>query len=52
MTLETEKLILRPFVESDFEAVHSYASNYDNIKYMVFGPNSMDDTRDFIKECM
>ena len=33
-TQETERLILRPFVESDFDAVHSYASCYDNVKYM------------------
>jgi len=25
-TLETERLILRPFEETDFEAVHAYAS--------------------------
>ncbi len=48
MKLETERLILRPFIESDFEAVHSYGSNYENIKYMIFGPNTEQDTRDFI----
>jgi len=52
MTLETKRLILRPFVDSDFEAVHSYGSNYENIKFMVWGPNTEDDTRNFIKDCI
>lgn len=32
-TLETERLILRPFIESDFEAVHAYASVPENMQY-------------------
>jgi len=51
-TLETNRLILRPYKEDDFEAVHSYASNIDNITYMLFGPNSEEDTRTFIEMAM
>ena len=47
--LETERLILRKFAESDFDAVHSYASSKENTIYMLFGPNDEDDTRTFIK---
>jgi len=47
-TLETERLILRKYKESDFAAVHSYGSCVDNITYMLFGPNSEEDTRYFI----
>ena len=32
-TLETERLILRPFRETDFDAVHAYASIAENIRY-------------------
>ena len=48
-TLETNCLILRDFKEDDFEAVHSYASNAENTKYMLFGPNDEDATRAFIQ---
>ena len=51
-TQETERLILRPFVESDFDAVHSYASCYDNVKYMEWGPNEEADTRAFISRAI
>jgi len=46
--LETERLILRKYKESDFDAVHSYGSCVENITYMLFGPNSEDDTSGFI----
>ncbi len=32
-TLETECLILRPFEENDFKAVHAYASVTENVQY-------------------
>ena len=44
----TDRLILRSFSEDDFEAVHSYASSAENTTYMLFGPNSEEDTRAFI----
>ena len=47
-TLETERLILRKYTESDFQAVHSYGSCAENIIFMLWGPNSEQDTRDFI----
>ncbi|MCL2409477.1 MAG: GNAT family N-acetyltransferase [Oscillospiraceae bacterium] len=46
--LETERLILRPFNPDDFEAVHSWASNLANVRYMARGPNSEEDTRAFL----
>ena len=46
--LETERLILRPFEETDFEAVHSYASVAENIEYMFWGPNNEYQTKEFI----
>lgn len=50
--LETSRLILRPFKTEDMNAVQSYASNYENIKYMIWGPNSEEDTRRFIADCI
>lgn len=50
MTLTTERLRLRPFREDDFEAVHRYAGVYENVRYMIWGPNSEEDTRRFLRE--
>jgi RimJ/RimL family protein N-acetyltransferase len=47
-TLESERLILRKFTEDDFADVHSYASCAENVVYMVWGPNSEEQTRVFI----
>jgi RimJ/RimL family protein N-acetyltransferase len=47
-TLKTERLILRKYTEDDFEAVHSYGSCVENIIYMPFGPNTEEQTREFI----
>ena len=47
-TLETDRLILRPFTPEDFAEVHSYASDPSNVTYMVWGPNTEEDTRNFI----
>ncbi|MHB1483058.1 MAG: GNAT family N-acetyltransferase [Saccharofermentanales bacterium] len=46
--LETKRLILRPWRESDFEAAHTYASELENVRFMPFGPNTESETKDFI----
>ena len=51
-TLETERLILRKFMEDDFTAVHSYAACTENVIYMLWGPNSEEQTRAFISFAM
>jgi RimJ/RimL family protein N-acetyltransferase len=47
-TLETKQLLLRPLTVNDFDAVHSWASNPENTRYMGWGPNSEADTRAFL----
>lgn len=47
--LETERLILRPLTEDDFDSVHSWASVPENVRYMSWGPNSVEDTIAFIR---
>jgi RimJ/RimL family protein N-acetyltransferase len=51
MTLTTDRLILRPFRDSDFETVHAYGSDLDVTRYTSFGPNSPEETREFISRC-
>jgi len=48
MTLETLRIILRPLTPDDFEAVHSWARDPENTRYMAWGPNTEEDTRTFL----
>ncbi|MCL2539627.1 MAG: GNAT family N-acetyltransferase [Oscillospiraceae bacterium] len=48
MELHTERLRMRPFKKKDFAAVHSYARDQETTRYMVWGPNTEKETRDFI----
>lgn len=50
VVLNTERLTLRPFTQADFQAVHAYASDPENVKYMVWGPNDEKATRNFLLE--
>jgi len=48
MIIETERLILRDFVANDFEDIHVYASEPAVVKYMLWGPNSKEDTQNYM----
>lgn len=49
MRIETERLILREFSPEDFDSVHEYTSKYENVKHMMFGPNSPEDTKYYLE---
>lgn len=49
MILETPRLILRNYKRSDLEEVHRYSSDLLTVKYMLWGPNTLTDSLDFIK---
>ena len=49
MRQETERLILREFAPEDFEDVHAYASDYETVRHMMFGPNTPGQTRDYLE---
>ena len=49
MRLETERLILREFRADDFEVVHAYGSDPAVVRFMPWGPNSPEQTRDFLR---
>jgi ribosomal-protein-alanine N-acetyltransferase len=48
MQLESERLILREFKATDWKAVHEYASDPAVVKFMEWGPNSVEDTQAFV----
>lgn len=49
MELHTERLLLRPYTKQDVSAVQSYAGNPLNVKYVLFGPNTLKETKQFIR---
>jgi RimJ/RimL family protein N-acetyltransferase len=50
--LETRRLILRPYRPEDLEAIHRYAAVPEFSQYDVWGPNSEDDTKKFVADCI
>ncbi len=50
--LETSRLILRDFKESDWQAVHTYSSVLDIVRYMDWGPNTEQETKSFIERTL
>jgi [ribosomal protein S5]-alanine N-acetyltransferase len=48
-TLETDRLLLRPYKSSDFAAVHAYGKNPEISLHMTWGPNTEDMTRAFLR---
>ena len=49
LPLETERLILRPFRESDFADVHEYATDPEVTRHLRWGPNEPVETRSFLR---
>ncbi len=49
MTIQSARLLLRPLTADDFAAIHSFASRYENVRYMPWGPNGERETWDFLR---
>ena len=50
--LDTERLTLRPFVESDFEAMHAMRSSPEVVRYLYEEPFSPEQTWDWLRRMM
>lgn len=48
--IRTERLLLREFTPADVEDVHAYACDEATVRYMDWGPNTLDETRFFLDE--
>ena len=46
----TKRLVLRDYYPSDFEAVHEYSSDMENVAHMVWGPNTPEQTRAYLEQ--
>lgn len=46
--LDTERLLLREFVKSDWKAVHEYACDPEVVRYLEWGPNTADESVGFL----
>ena len=52
LPLATERLILRPFRESDFADVHEYASDPEVTRHLRWGPNAAPETLAFLRRAI
>ena len=51
-TLETKRLILRKYTSDDFTPVHDYGSCAENTTYMLWGPNSEEQTWSYLESAI
>jgi RimJ/RimL family protein N-acetyltransferase len=49
---ETKRLVLRDFIDADWKAVYDYASDAKVVRYMDWGPNTEEETREFIQRAI
>lgn len=52
LPLKTDRLILRPFRESDFADVHEYASDPEVTRHLRWGPNAEAETLSFLRRAI
>ncbi|WP_341963492.1 GNAT family N-acetyltransferase (plasmid) [Planococcus maritimus] len=50
--LETERIYLREFIESDWEGVYRYASQEQVSKHQTWEPNSVEESKEFVKQVL
>lgn len=50
--LETPHLVLREFGSGDWQAVHEYASDPEVVRYMLWGPNTEKQSRNFVRKAI
>lgn len=51
-TVRTKRLVLRDLNEADWQAVHDYASDPEVVRYMDWGPNTEEQTENFIQRAI
>jgi ribosomal-protein-alanine N-acetyltransferase len=49
MPFETNRLLIREFIPEDVERVHEYASDPAVARFMIWGPNTLEDTQSYVQ---
>ncbi len=52
MQIQTERLIIRDYQQTDLEDIHEYGSDPEVVKYLPFGPNTREDSQNFLNHVM
>jgi [ribosomal protein S5]-alanine N-acetyltransferase len=52
MNLHTKRLIIRDMQMTDLYSIHRYGSDLEHVKYMTWGPNSLEETQRFLTEAV
>jgi RimJ/RimL family protein N-acetyltransferase len=52
LPITTERLSLREFLPSDYDAVHAYASDPRVTRYMLYGPRDPADTQEYLQRVL
>ncbi|MDA8794010.1 GNAT family N-acetyltransferase [Bacteriovoracaceae bacterium] len=52
MEIKTNRLLLRDHVKTDWKDIHEYASIPEFSQYDIWGPNSEDDSKNFVQSCI
>lgn len=50
--IETKRLLIREFKTEDIIDIHEYASDPIVSKYVPWGPNTMEETKEFVFQCI
>jgi RimJ/RimL family protein N-acetyltransferase len=50
--IRTKRLVLRDLEEGDWKSVHDYASDHEVVRHMDWGPNTTEETRNFIRRAI
>lgn len=52
MEIDLKRLTLRDYFETDLDDIHEYGSDPEVVKYMPFGPNTIEDSQSFLDRRM
>ncbi|MBI1261688.1 MAG: GNAT family N-acetyltransferase [Rhizobiales bacterium] len=50
LPIETPRLVLRDFISADLDAVHAYSSRPEVSRFLIWGPNTLAQTREAIRD--
>jgi ribosomal-protein-alanine N-acetyltransferase len=52
LSLNTQRLQIRDITETDWQQISEYSGDPDVYRYMLFGPHTLEQTKDFVKRAI